>query len=81
LNLALPLEHASCARDFERLARWLIENKARYEQVRVMNTTLLGVIGDLDKKDWREIVGRPYDKGAQGEITAEEKADIMIQLH
>jgi hypothetical protein len=45
-----------------------------------LNSTLGVVIGDLDKKDWRDILGIRYNK-AGPELTAHEKGTLLVKLH
>ena len=46
-----------------------------------MNGTILSIIGDLEKKDWRDILGVRYNKNAVVELKADERADLLIELH
>lgn len=70
-------EHKKCAADFERIAKWIEANKAKYEKMPFLASTLGGVIGDLDKKDWRDILRIQYNK-AGPELKADEKGTLLV---
>jgi len=77
----LVAEHQACSQAFERLAHWLQNNKAKYERVPLMNGTISSIIGDLEKKDWRDILGIRYDKNSYSELNVDQRAELLIELH
>jgi hypothetical protein len=45
-----------------------------------LNSTVGGVIGDLDLKDWREILRIRYNNNGP-ELTPQEKGTLLVQIH
>ena len=46
-----------------------------------MNGTISSIIGDLEKKDWRDILGIRYDKNSYSELNVDQRAELLIELH
>jgi len=43
--------------------------------------TIQSIIGDLEKKDWRDILGIRYNKNGMVDLSADQRADLLIEIH
>jgi hypothetical protein len=48
--------------------------------MKFLNSTVGGVIGDLDLKDWRDILKIRYNNNGP-ELTPQEKGTLLVQIH
>ena len=80
MNYSLIEEHKQCAANFERIAKWIEANKAKYEKMPFLRSTVGVVISDLDKKDWRDILEIQYNKKGPL-LTAHERGTLLVKLY
>ena len=83
MNYSLIEEHKQCAANFERIAKWIEANKAKYEKMPFLRSTLGVVISDLDKKDWRDILDIQYNKNDKNGplLTAHQLGTLLVKLY